>query len=318
MKNRRLIWFATFGVVIILMIVSIWYKSTWFNLNGSPVKPVADQSTKISVVASFYPVYFFTQQIGGDKVMVYNLTPAGAEPHDFEPTPRDMARIEDSRLLVLNGGHLESWADDLKKNLNQSKTAIVIAGEDLTDQQIVTDDDVVIDPHVWLSPPLAKKMAVKIAQALIAVDQANIDYYQNNLEILQQRLDKLDENYQLGLSQCASQDIITAHSAFGYLAKAYGLRQESIAGLNPETEPSTHDLAVLAEFAKSHQIKYIFFESLVSPKLSQTLAQEINAQTLVLNPLEGLTDDQVNQGEDYFTVMYENLINLQTALTCKK
>jgi zinc transport system substrate-binding protein len=179
------------------------------------------------------------------------------------------------------------------------------------------DGQDVIDPHIWLSPPLVKQITDKITQALIQIDPANSNYYQTNANSLKAKLDNLDVEYKQGLSNCAEKNIITSHAAFGYLATTYGLNQVSIAGLSPDAEPSPQQLADITKFAKANNVKFIFFESLVSPKLSDTIANEIGAKTLVLNPIEGLTNDEISQGKNYFTEMQNNLSNLKIALQCK-
>lgn len=268
---------------------------------------------KIPVTASFYPLYFFAGQIGGDKAEVRNLTPAGVEPHNWEPAPQDIARIEKSKLLILNG-IMEAWGDKVKNNLQGKQVTVVAAGEGLFKSTEV--GQMSSDPHVWLSPPLAEKQVEVVTRGFIKVDPSNTAYYETNQKKLDDRLDQLDQAYKQGLSNCIQRDIITSHAAFGYLAGTYGLNQVSIAGLSPEAEPSSRQLAKIASFAKSNNVKYIFFEKSASPKLSETLAREIGAQTLVLDPLEGLSEDDIKIKKDYFTVMEDNLRNLQTALQC--
>jgi len=286
-----------------------------------------DSSNKIKVVTSFYPLYFFTSQIVGDKAEVSNLIPSGAEPHGYEPTARDMALIESSSLLVLNGGGLEGWGENIQNNLNKNKTKVVVAGEGLTTKIMEEDehDGHVeeghhhdgIDPHIWLSPVLAKQMVDKIESGLSLSDPSNSSYYKSNAETLKNKLSVLDEEFKKGLISCGSKNIITSHSAFAYLASAYGLNQVPIAGLSTEEEPSSKEMSEIAKFAKDNNVKFIFFESLISPKLSETIAKEIGAKTLVLNPIEGLTEDEIKEGKDYFSEMRNNLANLKTALECK-
>ncbi|NTV41470.1 MAG: zinc ABC transporter solute-binding protein [Candidatus Moranbacteria bacterium] len=279
---------------------------------------VPTQTEKIQVVASFYPLYFLSQQIGGDKAEVINIVPAGVEPHDYEPTAQDMAKMEKSRLLVLNGNGFEAWKENVQKNIDSKKTSILTAGEGLATQQMTEEGQLHTDPHIWLAPLLLEKMADKILQGFEDADPANKASYQTNANILKAKLRDLDVAYKEGLNNCTEKNFVTSHAAFGYLATAYGLRQTSIAGLSPEAEPSSQELAKIVQFVKENKIKYIFFESLVSPKLSQTIATEVGAQTLVLNPIEGLSGEEISQGENYLTVMQANLENLQTALQCKK
>lgn len=275
-----------------------------------------NKSNKIQITASFYPVYFLSKEIAGDKADVFNITPAGAEPHDYEPTAQDMARIESSKMIVLNGGGLEAWADSVKQNFG-NRAVIVVAGDGLTNKAFVEDEKQRTDPHIWLDPVLVKDMANKILDGFIQIDPANEDYYKANAESLILKLENLDNEYRQGLANCKSRDIITSHSAFGYLTAAYGLNQVSVTGLSPDEEPSVQQLAEISRFARDNNVKYIFFESLISPKLSETIANEVGAKTLVLNPIEGLSSEEVSQGKDYFTEMENNLSNLKTALECQ-
>lgn len=276
-----------------------------------------NKGAKITVVASFYPLYYFSERLGGDKADVYNLTPAGAEPHDYEPTAQDMALIESSNLLVLNGGNLEVWGDNIKNNLNPKQTVLVVAGEDLFNKRLIEGGENIVDPHIWLSPLLAEEMVNKILNGFQTSDPANAPYYMANAEVLKEDLKNLNADYSAGLKDCVLNDIITSHASFGYIAATYNLRQISIAGLSPEAEPSSKEIGVIAQLAKESGVKYIFFESLVSPKLSETIAMEIGAKTLVLNPLEGLTRAEINAGKNYFTEMRDNLNNLKIALECR-
>jgi len=265
-------------------------------------------TSKLQVTTSFYPLYFFTTQIAGDKADVYNVTPAGAEPHDYDPTTQDLAHIEDSQLLVLNGVKLEAWGERIKTSLQDTHTRVITVGDSVA--------NIAGDPHAWLDPVLAKQEAASIAQALEQADPSNASVYAENLQILNDKLDQLNQSYATGLSSCATHDLITSHAAFGYLAKQYNLNQVSIAGLSPDAEPSTQQLADVADFAQQNNVQYIFFESLVSPKLAETIATEVGAQTLVLNPIEGLTDVEMADGKTYFTEMETNLKNLRQALSC--
>ena len=309
--KKNLSWYLLL-LVVLLIIGGLAYAG--FRQN----KPTPAAAGKIQVAASFYPLYFFAAQIGGDKAEVTNITPSGGEPHDYEPTAQDIAQIENSRLLILNGFGLEAWGNDIRQNLNPAKTFLVTASDGIISHQLTEEGQTMIDPHVWLAPELAKTMVDNIAVGFIKADPANAPYYQNNAAQLKNKLDQLDAAYRAGLANCQLKDIVTSHAAFGYLAQAYGLNQIAIAGLSPDAEPSPEQLAEIVKQARADKIKYIFFESLVSPKLSQTIATEIGAQTLVFNPLEGLTKDEIAQGKNYFTVLQDNLINLQTALECAK
>ncbi len=309
MRKKNLI-ILFLGVVAIVLLIYILdnrvIKNSISSINGSK---------KLQVTASFYPLYYFATQIGGDKADIRNITPAGAEPHDYEPTAQDIARIENSNMLILNGG-IEAWGDKIKQNLSGKNVLIVVAGEGLLTRKLTENGQTSSDPHVWLDPKVAKIEAGRIAQEFIKIDPASSSFYQNNEKQLDSKLDELDQAYKKGLANCKQKDIITSHAAFGYLGKEYGLNQVSVAGLSPDEEPSAQQLTDVSNFAKQRHIKYIFFESLVSPKLSDTIATEVGAQTLVLDPLEGISDTDMGKGRNYFTVMQDNLKNLQIALEC--
>lgn len=287
-----------------------------FAFMRTPQETLLPQSGKIKTTASFYPLYFFAQEIGGKYADVANITPPGVEPHDYEPTAQDMARMEESDLLILNGAGLEPWGENLKRTLDPGRTDIILAGEGLADRRIAKEGTTADDPHIWLSPALAQQIAEKITAGLVAADPGREEYYRARANALKAHLDGLDAEYRAGLRNCTQKNIITSHAAFGYLAAEYGFTQVSVAGINPDAEPSPRQLTDITKFAKVHDIRYIFFESLVSPKLAATLAREIGAETLTLNPLEGLSREEIAQGKNYFTEMRKNLANLQIALQC--
>src|SRR3989344_1898470 len=307
MNNKYLL-----GIVLTLFISAV-IIGLRYQKKDYPTSP----DNRIQITASFYPLFFFAQQIGGEKINAVNITPAGAEPHDYELTAQDIIQIENSKLLIINGGGLEIWAENIQKNIDPQKTITLVAGKNLTSQTILENGEKIVDPHIWLNPLLANLIVDKITQSLVQIDPANKSYYELNANNLQKRLRNLDEQYKKELLNCEQRDFITAHTSFGYLAAAYNLNQVSITGLSPDSEPSPQQLAQVADFARKNNIKYIFFESLVSPKLSQTIAQEIGAQTLTLNPIEGLNKKEISQGKYYFTEMESNLSNLKIALQCK-
>lgn len=298
--------FVKKNLIILFVGVLVIVGFVVFALGRIP-KP-SDSSGKINVATSFYPLYFFASEIGGDKAIVTNITPAGAEPHDYEPTPQDIAKIEISKLLVLNGG-FEAWGDKVKGDLSGKGIVLVTAGEGLLTKN---------DPHVWLSAALAKIEAQRILAGFVKVDSSNASYYSKNEKELETKLTQLDQDYRKGLKNCSRHDIVTSHTAFGYLADAYGFNQIAISGLSPDSEPSSQTLVEIVNFVKKNDIKYIFFEKLVSPKLSDTIASETGAKLLVLDPLEGIPQDEIKKGADYFSVMRANLSNLEIALECKK
>jgi zinc transport system substrate-binding protein len=314
--------FFTAIIILLLLIILVLVFKYASKQNGNSQANSAAQNAagKIGVSASFYPLYYFASEIGGDKASVFNITPAGAEPHDYEPTPKDIAQIDNSKLLILNGAGLESWADKIKPDISSNNVSLVVATQGLALMNAPAGEaaqNSAYDPHLWVNPVTAKKEADNILSAFEIVDPANTNFYAQNAAKLQNQLDILDAEYKNSLQSCQQKSFVTSHAAFGYLAKQYGLTQVPIAGLSPDAEPSAKQLAAISQFAKTNHIKYIFFESLASPKLSQSIADEVGAQTLILNPIEGLTADDIKAGKDYISVMRENLTNLKIALQCQ-
>lgn len=311
-------WIAAIIIILIATIIKI-----------ATTKQTATftDSTKIKIAATFYPLAYIAEQVGGSYVEVENITPPGAEPHDFEPTPKDITTIYQADLFIVNGQGVDAWAEKIIPELIAKNSAtvrmsdhiekITAAETDHEHEQEAHEETTEYDPHFWLDPNNMAAEADIIADQLIAIDSAHAKEYNQNRELFKQKLAALHTAYQTGLATCASREIITTHNAFGYLAKQYNLITFYILGFSPEEEPSPKRIAEVAQLAKDKQIRYIFFEGTVSEKLSQTIAQEIGAQTLVLNPIESLSKEQAGNNEDYISVMTQNLQNLKTALVCQ-
>lgn len=270
---------------------------------------------KITVVTSIYPLEFIVQELARSQANIINLVPSGFEPHDYELTPRDMGEIQSSDLVVVNG-ILEPWLEDLEQNLNEKEVHILNTSATLP-LLSSSENATRLDPHFWLDPQMMNLMTDTILKELIALDPDNEAAYATNAQYFKQRLSELDSTIETTLSHCEQKDFVTSHAAFAYLANRYGLNQVSIAGLSPEEEPSAQSLKAVVDFVQKNDVSVIFFESLVSPELSETIAQEVGADTMVLNPIEGLTQEQLAEGEDYFSLMQQNTMNLKSALRCQ-
>jgi zinc transport system substrate-binding protein len=304
--NRK--WMVGIALVAVLGFSALGYLNRHNN-----------NSSKIQVVATFYPVAEFAREVGGDKISVTTLTKPGTEPHDFDPTPKQLAQIYDAKMFVYNGAGLEPWVDKITKDLESSDVFRVDSSSQISLQKkdpSDTEDGSPTDPHIWMDPELAMKEVNNIRLGLIAVDPVNAQYYVDRAIAYTDKLQALDDAFKKGLASCQSKDIVTSHQAFTYLAKRYGLNAVGIAGLSPDDEPSPQKLAQVADFVKQNNVKYIFFETLVSPKLSQTIASETGAKTIAFNPLEGLTNDEIKAGKNYITIQNDNLKALRTALDC--
>lgn len=274
------------------------------------------ESGKLKVAASFYPMYEFARVVGGDRVDLINMVPAGTEPHDWEPAPGHIKALNQADLFIYNGAGFEPWVGKTLKSLDNKALAAVetARGAELIKAEAADADE--WDPHVWLDPVFAIRQVEAIRDALIKADPAHKDTYEGNAGVYLGKLKALHLEFQSGLSTCKQKQFFTSHEAFSYLAHRYGVLQHPIMGLSPDAEPKPKELATIVEAAKEHKVKYIFFETLVSDKVAKLVAKEIGAGTLVLNPLEGLTDKEIKEGKDYLSVMRENLANLKLAMEC--
>lgn len=288
---------------------------------GCTSMPQADGS--LPVVVTLYPLQEFAQRIGGDHIHVQALVPPGAEPHDYEPRPRDIAALHAARVVIFNGAGLEAWLDKLRPEfsagsvvVNASETLPLVRGIDEQEGDARGESPARFDPHVWLDPMLAVRMVTAIAGGLQQADPQHSDAYRTNAATLEEELRALHREFTMTLGTCRQKEFITTHAAFGYMARRYGLVQVAISGLSPEAEPAPARLRELVHLARTHHIAVIYYETLVSPQVAETLAREVGAEVLVLNPLEGLTADELRQGRTYFSVMHENLNHLAAGLDC--
>ncbi|MEV6924914.1 metal ABC transporter substrate-binding protein [Dactylosporangium sp. NPDC051485] len=263
--------------------------------------PAERDDGRVQVVAAFYPLQFVSEQVGGDRVRVENLTRAGAEPHDLELRPSQLAGLEDADLVVYLRGFQP--AVDEAIDLQDKGKAFDVAGVQPLRGA---------DPHVWLDPVRLAAIADRVAERLAAADPDAAGAIRERARTLATRLEELDGEFRDGLADCRRREVVTSHEAFGYLTARYGLTQVAVTGLNPDEEPGPQQVRDVAKVARDRGVTTIFFESLVSPKLSETVAREIGAKAAVLDPLEGVED-----GETYFTVMRANLAALRDALGCR-
>lgn len=280
-----------------------------------------NKNGKLKVMASFYTMYDFAKKIGKDKIEVTNMVPAGTEPHDWEPSTKDLIELEKSDVFIYNGAGMEQWVDDVLESLDTEELTSVEASKGI---KLLKDTDAhehdhehesENDPHVWLDPQNAKYEMNQIKKALIKADSDNKDYYEANYKKEAARCDELDQQYKKELAQVSKRELVVAHEAFGYLCKAYDLEQMGIEGLSADDEPDPKQMSEVIEFAKKHKVKTIFFEELVSPKVAKTIAKETGASVKMLNPLEGLSNKKIKAGQDYFSVMKQNLSAIKEALS---
>ncbi len=300
--------------------------------SGAPAPETSSEAgrdtSRLTVYTSFYPMYDFAKKVGGDKIELTNLVPAGTEPHDWEPATTDITGLENADMLIYNGAGMEHWVDKVLDSLENKDLVAVQASEGVElmeghhghdDEEEEEDgeheeEESGYDPHVWISIKNAKIEMETIKNALAEADPDNAQYYEDNYKEYAAKFDELDAAYAETLAALPNKDIIVAHQAFGYLCRDYGLNQVAIEGLSPDSEPDPARMAEIIRFAKDNHVTTIFFEELVSPKVAETIAKELGAKTDVLNPVEGLTDEQLAAGKDYLSVMADNLEALKAAL----
>jgi zinc transport system substrate-binding protein len=266
---------------------------------GCAESDAADDRT--SVAAAFYPLAYAAEQIGGAEVRVRNLTPPGAEPHDVELSARDVERIRSADVVLYLGFGFQPSFERAVDGADGKKV-------DLLGRQTLHTGEDGVDPHVWLDPVRYAYQARLIGEALGRPEGANS---------FGARLLRLDAEFERGLARCARREIVTSHAAFGYLADRYRLEQIALTGMTPEAEPTARDVEELVRTVELSGATTVFFETLVSPRLAETVAREAGVKTAALNTLEGLTQDEVDDGKDYFSVMRENLATLRQALGCR-
>ncbi len=306
----------------------------------APSQPADDGRLQVST--TFYPLTYIAGQVGGELVHVRQITPAGVEPHDYEPSPMELAYVHASDVFLMNGAGLDPWGEAIIGELGAKGVVALrmtdeltllegvhedhdghddgdVHAEDAHDQDDHSEhaDETQYDPHVWLDPVRAQAIVERVRDAFVKADAQHADAYNANTTRTIAALQKLDQEFAAGLGQCGKRTIVTSHSAFRYLADRYRFETLAIAGLSPEQEPSPGRMAELSDLARDNGIKYIFFETLASPQIADTISREIGAQTLVLNPLEGLTPDDSAEGKDYVSIMKDNLQNLRTAMECQ-
>ena len=291
------------------------------NINSTNRPTYAETSnvstSKLKVVASFFPVYEFVRIVGGDKADASVIIPIGVEPHDFDPTIQQIQGVESAAILVYNGAGMETtwinklnpkFAVDTSKGLNLRES---------NDPEI----HVPTDPHIWLDPILAIHQVENIRDGLIKVDPKNAAYYDQNTDKFIGQLKSLDASIRGNLSgsNCAKRDFIAFHDAFSYFAKEYGLNQHSIKGLTPEGEILPQRLVEVVQLAKNLGINVIYSEDLIDPRSAQVIAEEIpNGKVVVLSPIEGIKPQEQQLGIGYLEKMYQDLSALKEGLQCKK
>ena len=315
--NQSRVALAAIATLIPLAMITTVYT-------GRPALQDREEQEKITVVASFYPLYEFASRVVGDRAEVSSLVPAGVEPHDWEPTAEDVSRGRAADVLVINGAGFERWADDMQaKVVANTSEGIEFnyreeneAGDDEQGHEDAGGGGV--NPHIWLDPMLAKHQIDKIRDVMASLDPANTDYYNQNADRFTAELDSLDAFIRSELADCNKSDFIAFHDAFTHFSERYGLRQHSIHGVSPEGEILPQTIQQIIELANGFGINIIYSEDLIDSRLADTIANEIpNGKVLVLSPIEGIGNEEQAAGIRYIDKMKQNIANLKEGLECR-
>lgn len=307
----RKIMLSLISIVLLMTLVACGDKNVGVSVSEN--NNFDSNNGKIKVVASFNAVTQFVKAVGKDKVDVQTMIPNGTEPHDFEPKPKDLANVSKAQIFVYNGLGMESWVDKTIKAADNKALLVVEASRGCNPIKNSDEDTVKehgqYDPHLWISLNGAKIEAKNIKDALVKVDPSNKDYYEKNYSEFASKLDTMLADYKMKFDQTSSKNFITGHAAFAYFCRDFGLQQNSVESVFAEGEPTPKRLEELVDYCKKNNVKTIFVEEMASPKVSQTLAKEVNAKVEKIYTAESEED-----GKDYIQSMQENLDKVYESL----
>lgn len=297
-------------------------------LSSSNVSPPANlqsgETPKLKVAASFFPLYEFARNVGGNKSEVYSFLPIGNEPHSWEPSIQQIEELKGTKLFIYNGAGMEAYLSKFMESGEFANMTFVKATDGITllkadsaedDKEILAQGG--MDPHVWNDPTYAEQEVTNIKNAMQKADPSNAQYYKDNANAYIAKLSALDNDIKSGLSHCKKDTFVSFHNAFNYFSNRYGIHDVWITGIAPEADVPPQDIQKVIQIAKDKGVKVIFSEDLVDPRLANTLASEVGAQVLVLSPLEGINQTEQQEGKTYLDKWYQNLHNLKEALECQ-
>jgi zinc transport system substrate-binding protein len=326
LKSNQKIGIIGGTIAAVIIITAVVMTST--NVSQQTNQPTATSTSKLKVIASFFPMYEFTKNIAGDKADVSVFIPIGEESHGWEPPTQQIQEVQNAQLFIYNGAGMEAFIPQFISTGNFPNTTFVRASQGIemqnADVQNMAPDEAkpvieqgVKDPHVWNDPMFAQQEIRNIVNAMEKSDPVNARYYENNANAYIAKLTKLDQDIKSGLSNCKTHTFVSFHNAFNYFSQRYGLTDIWIYVIAPESELAPQDMEKVINIVKANNVKIIFSEDLVDPRLADTLATEVGAQTRVLSPLEGINDTEQKGGITFLDKWYQNLDNLKVALECQ-
>lgn len=289
---------------------------------------------RIKIVTSIYPIYDFTKKIVGDKADVQNLLPMSTDAHGWEPTPKDILMIEDADIFIYSGAGMESWVNDILSSIGNDNLVVLEASQGIDLIELAHEEHEEhnhheheenelnhhehnhgkYDPHVWTSLRNAVIELENIKDTVSTVDKENSEFYLENYEEYKKILQDLDEKFTEKINEFERNDIVVSHEAFGYLCRDYNLNQIGVEDVFSSNEPDPQKMKEIIDFIVDKNIKVVFYESSGTKKVAEQIAKETGIEIDSLNPLESLTDSEIDSGEDYISIMKSNLDSLENAL----
>jgi zinc transport system substrate-binding protein len=304
------------AIIATLLIIIIAFSAT-AGIYILTQPSLTQTSTKLNVIATFYPLYDFAQNVGGDKVTVSILVPETVDVHDFEPTPSSISAVSTADVLIYNGVGLEPWIANIVSASDNPDLIQVNTSQDITllpvAQQFQSGNQT-YDPHIWLNPVDAQQQVRNILQGLIQADPADSQYFTQNADAYIAKIEALNQQAINATTNTATNRFVTFHEAFSYLANQYNITQVPILGPFEE-EPSAVGIQNVIDAIQQYGLRYVGYESLENPAISQSISTQTNASMIEMNPIEGLTDEQKAAGDNYITLMQKNIENIHLALT---
>lgn len=282
-------------------------------------------NNKLKVVATIFPNYEITREIGGNRVELLQLLPPGLEAHSFEPKPSDLIKINEADVFIYTSKEMEPWVIDILNGLNNKKLLVVdlsskvkmISGTHHEHKDEESEEEI-LDPHIWLDFDNYQLMAQQVSEALVIKDPENKNLYTENLNTLNTKITLLNQKYQEILSNCEKNKIIYGgHYAFGYMTAKYQLNYEAAQGFSPDSEPSAKDLKSLIDQIRREGLNYVYYEEMSTPKIAEIISQETGVGLLQLNAAHNVTKEQVQNKISFISIMENNLNNLKLGLNCK-
>ena len=300
-----------------------------------------DEET-LTVYTTIYPLEDFTKKIGGEFVEVQSIYPPNVDAHNYEPSTKEMTTLADSDLFIYTGAGIEGFAEKATEALKKEDVQIVKAAEGIDliesshsaeehhdDENGHSEEDEHaeseahaeeghdhgdLDPHVWLDPVLSIDLANNIKNSLSELMPEHATEFETNFNQLKNELEKLDQEFKTTIESSKTKNLLVSHAAYGYWEKRYGIETIAITGLSPTQEPTQKELQAIIEESTEHNIHYVIFEQNVSPKIAKIIQEEIGAKSLTLHNLEAVTEENIKQKDDYFSIMRKNLETIKTVL----